>query len=115
MAGRKSLVTGALEANNGRWRQIPPSPMNILIVDDHPMIAEYLSGAAAKAFEGALVCAVDDLDGALIALKAENARLVDDVPRSGAHGTSIAFVHPSSTGGVLVELVARERGPRAVR
>jgi len=69
MAGRKSLVTGALEANNGRWRQIPPSPMNILIVDDHPMIAEYLSGAAAKAFEGALVCAVDDLDGALAAAR----------------------------------------------
>jgi hypothetical protein len=54
------LVTGALEANNGRWRQPQPSAMNILIVDDHPMITEYLSGAVAKAFDGAAVRAVQE-------------------------------------------------------
>jgi methylmalonyl-CoA/ethylmalonyl-CoA epimerase len=32
-------------------------------------------------------------------------RLIDEVPRQGAHGTRIAFVHPQSTGGVLTELV----------
>ena len=31
--------------------------------------------------------------------------MIDEVPRKGAHGSSIAFVHPKSTGGVLVELV----------
>jgi methylmalonyl-CoA/ethylmalonyl-CoA epimerase len=33
---------------------------------------------------------------------------VDERPRAGAGGATVAFVHPSSTGGVLVELVARE-------
>ena len=35
----------------------------------------------------------------------EGLRLIDEVPKKGAHGCRIAFVHPSSTGGVLVELV----------
>ncbi len=47
---------------------------------------------------------VDDLEQALAAMKAEGVRLIDEVPRKGAHGTSIAFLHPKSTGGVLTEL-----------
>jgi methylmalonyl-CoA/ethylmalonyl-CoA epimerase len=48
---------------------------------------------------------VDDLAAALRALAAKGVRLIDEAPRPGAHGTSIAFVHPRSTGGVLIELV----------
>jgi methylmalonyl-CoA/ethylmalonyl-CoA epimerase len=48
---------------------------------------------------------VDDLRGLLGRMAAEGVRLVDETPRPGAHGTLVAFVHPSSTGGVLVELV----------
>ncbi len=48
---------------------------------------------------------VDDVAGALAALKAAGLRLIDEVPRRGAHGTTIAFVHPAATGGVLTELV----------
>jgi methylmalonyl-CoA/ethylmalonyl-CoA epimerase len=51
---------------------------------------------------------VADLDAALAALRARGIRLVDEQPRPGADGATVAFVHPSSTGGVLVELVARE-------
>ena len=47
------------------------------------------------------------LDDVLEQLRARGVRLVDDTPRQGAHGTRIAFVHPSSAGGVLVELVER--------
>jgi methylmalonyl-CoA/ethylmalonyl-CoA epimerase len=47
---------------------------------------------------------VDDLEAALDRLRVENVRLIDDVPRCGAHGTRIAFLHPKSTGGVLTEL-----------
>lgn len=47
---------------------------------------------------------VDDLDAALAALKARGVRLVDETPRPGAHGSRVAFVHPSSAGGVLLEL-----------
>lgn len=38
-------------------------------------------------------------------LKADGIRLIDEKPRRGAHGTKIAFIHPSETGGVLTELV----------
>ncbi len=48
---------------------------------------------------------VADVDAAVVALRAAGARLVDEVPRPGGGGTRIAFVHPSSCGGMLVELV----------
>jgi methylmalonyl-CoA/ethylmalonyl-CoA epimerase len=48
---------------------------------------------------------VDDLERSLARLKARGVRLIDEEPRPGAHGTRIAFVHPSATGRVLVELV----------
>lgn len=47
---------------------------------------------------------VDDLDGTLERCRAAGVRLIDDVPRIGAEGKRIAFLHPSSTSGVLVEL-----------
>ena len=51
------------------------------------------------------VCfAVDDLDDALARCRAAGVRLIDAEPRLGAEGKRIAFLHPSSTGGVLVEL-----------
>ena len=51
------------------------------------------------------VCfAVDDLDGTLERCKAAGIRLIDPEPRRGAEGKRIAFIHPSSTGGILVEL-----------
>ncbi len=51
------------------------------------------------------VCfAVDDLDGALDRCRAAGVRLIDETPRIGAEGKRIAFLHPSATGGVLVEL-----------
>jgi methylmalonyl-CoA/ethylmalonyl-CoA epimerase len=51
------------------------------------------------------VCfAVEDLDGALERCRAAGIRLIDESPRQGAEGKRIAFLHPSATGGVLVEL-----------
>jgi methylmalonyl-CoA/ethylmalonyl-CoA epimerase len=49
--------------------------------------------------------AVPDLGEALKGLEAAGIRLIDAVPRTGAHGWRIAFVHPESCGGVLTELV----------
>jgi methylmalonyl-CoA/ethylmalonyl-CoA epimerase len=48
--------------------------------------------------------AVDDLDGTLARCKAAGVRLIDETPRVGAEGKRIAFLHPSATAGVLVEL-----------
>ncbi|GAC1321402.1 MAG: methylmalonyl-CoA epimerase [Chloroflexota bacterium] len=51
--------------------------------------------------------AVGDLRTELQRLEDEGVRLVDRVPRRGVHGW-VAFIHPESTGGVLVELVMRD-------
>jgi methylmalonyl-CoA/ethylmalonyl-CoA epimerase len=51
------------------------------------------------------VClAVDDLDATLAKCRTAGVALLDEVPRTGAEGKRIAFLHPRSTGGILVEL-----------
>jgi methylmalonyl-CoA/ethylmalonyl-CoA epimerase len=47
---------------------------------------------------------VEDLLGMMSLLKENNITMIDGIPRIGAGGKQIAFVHPKSTGGVLVEL-----------
>jgi len=47
---------------------------------------------------------VEDIDDAIAKLLADGARMIDERPRNGAHGTRIAFVHPKSSNGVLTEL-----------
>lgn len=47
---------------------------------------------------------VDDLDATLERCRRAGIRLIDEKPRLGAEGKQIAFLHPSSTGGVLIEL-----------
>ncbi len=73
--------------------------------DDSP-VAKFLD----KNGEGVhhLAYEVEDLEKALADLKAQGVRLIDELPRKGAHGTSIAFLHPKSTGGVLTELCRAE-------
>jgi methylmalonyl-CoA/ethylmalonyl-CoA epimerase len=48
--------------------------------------------------------AVEDLDAALARCRDAGIRLIDETPRLGAEGKRIAFLHPSATGGVLIEL-----------
>ena len=48
--------------------------------------------------------AVDDLLGMLDQCRKKGIRLIDERPRMGAEGKPIAFIHPSATGGILVEL-----------
>jgi methylmalonyl-CoA/ethylmalonyl-CoA epimerase len=50
---------------------------------------------------------VDNIDAALDELKEKGIRLIDEKPRNGTGGSRIAFVHPKSTHGVLLELVER--------
>jgi methylmalonyl-CoA/ethylmalonyl-CoA epimerase len=47
---------------------------------------------------------VEDLNEALEELKAKNIELIDETPRPGAGGSLIAFIHPRSAGGILIEL-----------
>jgi LAO/AO transport system kinase len=47
---------------------------------------------------------VPDIEAAMAALRAQGVRFIDEQPRGGAHGSRIAFIHPSSAGGLLIEL-----------
>ena len=69
--------------------------------DDSP-IAKYVAKRGPGLHH--ITLRVDDLTAALARLKAHGVRLIDETPRPGAHGSLVAFIHPSSTQGTLVEL-----------
>ena len=71
-------------------------------LDESSAIAKYRGDAQTKLHHTAY--RVADLEAELARLKAAGVRLIDEHPRKGAHGNLIAFLHPKSTGGVLVEL-----------
>jgi len=53
---------------------------------------------------------VTDIEAALAQLKQDGARLIDETPRIGIRSSRVAFVHPSSSGGVLTEIVQPAEG-----
>lgn len=55
---------------------------------------------------------VDSVESALTSHQKAGAQLIDTKPRTGAHGMRIAFVHPKSTSGVLLELSEKPRPPK---
>jgi methylmalonyl-CoA/ethylmalonyl-CoA epimerase len=71
--------------------------------DKQGPIAQFLDKRGSGIHHVAL--SVADVKAAIAHLKAKGVRLIDESPRGGAHATQIAFVHPESTGGLLVELV----------
>ena len=75
-------------------------------LDEDSPIARFRGDADTKLHHTAY--RVDDIDTALADYKAKGVRLIDEHPRRGAHGNLIAFLHPKSTGGVLIELCQRD-------
>src|SRR5262249_41472556 len=55
---------------------------------------------------------VPDINAKLAELKARGVRLIDEQPRTGAGGALVAFIHPSGTGGVLIELTQQRESSR---
>jgi methylmalonyl-CoA epimerase len=80
-----------------------PSSLELLqaTAPDSP-IAKYLAKRGPGLHH--ITLKVDDIGAALAELRQRGVRLVDDEPRPGAEGASVAFIHPSSAQGVLVEL-----------
>ncbi len=76
-------------------------------LDPNSPIARFRGDAETKLHHTAY--RVDDIETALADYKSKGVRLIDERPRKGAHGNLIAFLHPKSTGGVLIELCQRER------
>ncbi len=74
----------------------------VMPTTDDSGIAKYL----AKRGQGMhhLCLEVDDIDAMMTQLKSKNIRLINEEPRTAADGKKYAFIHPESTGGVLVEL-----------
>ena len=72
--------------------------------DDSP-IAKYVAKRGPGLHH--ITLRVDDLAAALARLKSRGVRLIDETPRPGAHGAVVAFIHPSSAHGVLIELTQR--------
>ena len=70
----------------------PDSPIGKYLAKHPPGIHHIASG-------------VDDVEGVMSEMSGKGIRLIDSTPRHGAMGSSIAFLHPKDTGGVLTELV----------
>ncbi len=47
---------------------------------------------------------VEDIQKEVEELKKQGVRMIDEIPRPGAHNTRVAFIHPKSSGGILIEL-----------
>ena len=71
-------------------------------LDENSPVARFRGEAESKLHHTAY--RVADIEAALADYRAKGVRLIDERPRKGAHGNLIAFLHPKSTGGVLVEL-----------
>jgi len=86
-----------LDLGNGYFELLEPLP------DADGAIANYLDRQGSGIHHIAL--ATDDIRGALDDARAAGIDLIDDSPRPGAWGHEVAFCHPNSTGGVLIEFV----------
>lgn len=79
----------------------------LLPLDENSSIAKYRGDSATRLHHTAY--RVDDIDAKLAELASKGVRLIDERPRKGAHGNLIAFLHPKSTGGTLIELCQPDR------
>ena len=107
------IPVGAEEAQD--WRARPGAKLELLeaTAPDSP-IAKYVDKRGPGLHH--ITLRVDDVYAAVAQLKARGIRMIDETPRPGAEGSTIAFVHPSATHGVLIELKQAPVGhPAATR
>ena len=88
---------------------VPVGEVNIELIE--PLREDGVIGKfIAKKGEGIhhIAYEVDDVSAVLQDLASQGIKLVDEVPRQGAHGNEVAFLHPKSSFGVLTEIVAKK-------
>ena len=104
--GLENVHTEVVEDQKVRVAMLPLGESRIELLeptsDDSP-ISKFLEKRGGGIHH--IAVQVDDIEAALEKLKAQGARLIDEAPRLGAEGCLVAFVHPSSANGVLLELV----------
>lgn len=115
-----ATLTGSLGGTRGTEELLDAGTLRVLFVHLGPVTFELLqpladSHTVAKFLRERgpglhhVSLEVHNLEGQLAAAKAAGARLIDETPRPGAHGSTVAFLHPKSFGGVLVELTQAKR------
>jgi len=106
--GLKNVHTETVEDQKVRVAMLPIGKSRIELLEptseDSP-ISKFLEKRGGGIHH--IAVEVKDIEASLAKLKSEGARLIDETPRIGAEGCLVAFVHPSSTGGVLLELVQK--------
>jgi methylmalonyl-CoA epimerase len=104
--GLESVHTEVVEDQKVRVAMLPIGETRIELLepisDDSP-ITKFLEKRGGGIHHVAIE--VEDIEASLAKLKDNGSRLIDEKPRVGAEGCLVAFVHPSSANGVLLELV----------
>ncbi len=116
LADAQEFYAGALGLDMGEPEYVAEQAVNVVVaqvggtriefvepVDGESPVAHFLEKRGPGLHH--LAWKVQSVEEALQQLAARNVRLIDTTPRPGSHNTTIAFVHPSATGGVLMELV----------
>jgi len=98
---RAHFIPTGESADRGTGTPGPSLELLEATADDSP-IAKYVAKRGPGIHH--ITLRVDDIRAALARLKEKGVRLIDESPREGAHGSLVAFIHPSSAHGVLVEL-----------
>ncbi|HZT15112.1 MAG TPA: methylmalonyl-CoA epimerase [Gaiellaceae bacterium] len=117
LAGAAALYARLFGAELERREELPDQGVDVASLRVGDSHIELLSPLAADTPVGRFLAgrgpgmhhvafAVEDVGAELVRLRAGGAELVDDEPRPGAFGTTVAFVHPNAAGGVLAELVS---------
>ncbi|QQS32544.1 MAG: methylmalonyl-CoA epimerase [Acidobacteriota bacterium] len=104
--GLENVHTETVEDQKVRVAMLPMGESRVELLeptsDDSP-ISKFLEKRGGGIHH--IAVEVEDIEASLTRLKENGARLIDESPRIGAEGCLVAFVHPSSTNGVLLELV----------
>ncbi len=104
--GLENVHTEVVEDQKVRVAMLPIGESRVELLeptsDDSP-ISKFLEKRGGGIHH--IAVEVDDIVASLERLKAKGMRLIDESPRVGAEGCLVAFVHPASTNGVLLELV----------
>jgi methylmalonyl-CoA epimerase len=104
--GLENVHTEIVEEQKVRVAMLPIGESRVELLeptsDDSP-ISKFLEKRGGGIHH--IAVEVEDIEASLAQLKAKGMRLIDESPRIGAEGCLVAFVHPASTNGVLLELV----------
>lgn len=117
--GAGHFFSGMLGLREEAREEVPDQKVRVAFYRIGPLSVEFLESTApdgpiARFIEKRgpglhhLALTTNDIRADLGRIKAAGGKLIDEEPRRGAHGCLIAFVHPSTTGGVLLELAQVE-------